>query len=238
VRDKLSAEDVLRDIEFELAQALVSHGDLAQGVHAVRRYHNEACGEMLRGSRSIESVDRVIRRLFQINDMLITLLHEAASAIQSLRIDLRRMTELARDSASAGGTGEAPLSTVGADRVGYGPGRGPTSEQLLGESDRHRLAELESAMQPEALKLRVVARPVRIPIIGGLLRRLREVFHNLVLFYVKRLADRQTIVNQTYGDSILQLTQMNQRQQEQIDMLRKRLAVLQARLAEVEVDGE
>lgn len=238
MKDRLTAEDVQSDIEFELAQGVISHGDLAQAIHAVKRYQNQVRGEMVWDSRRIQNVDRVINRLFQINDMLITLLHEAALAIQSLRIDLRRVTQI-RGSAiptSPPGSASAPVSRL--DSVDDAPGYWLTGVRSEDESDRDRFAQLESAMHSESLRVPMGVRPVRVPVVGRPLQRLRAMFHNLVLFYVKRLAGRQTMVNQTFGDSIWHLIHANRRLRRQIAELSQQLATLQTRLEKAESDED
>ena len=58
--------------------------------------------------------------------------------------------------------------------------------------------------------------------------------HGLVLFYVGRLAQKQAMVNQTYGGRILRLIELIEYQQQQIEMLDARIFSLEARLAKAD----
>jgi hypothetical protein len=53
----------------------------------------------------------------------------------------------------------------------------------------------QAAMGHDQLLIKMNVTPVKIPIIGPLLERLRQVVHQLVLFYVNQLAIEQTQVN-------------------------------------------
>lgn len=46
-----------------------------------------------------------------------------------------------------------------------------------------------------SLHVSVYVAPARVPIIGGLLQRVRRAFHQLVVYYIDRLADAQTRIN-------------------------------------------
>ena len=66
------------------------------------------------------------------------------------------------------------------------------------------------------------------------MRRLRLMLHDLVLFYLRQLAQKQVAVNQTYGEWVLHLIEMSEHQQDHIDLLNARVAALETRLAEGE----
>ena len=85
----LTADDVLRDVEFEIAQGAISRDELGQGVQAVKEYQNKLRGEVFQASRQVGESREALSRLFQINDMLITLQQEMAAGIETLQVDLR-----------------------------------------------------------------------------------------------------------------------------------------------------
>jgi hypothetical protein len=68
----------------------------------------------------------------------------------------------------------------------------------------------------------------RLPVIGGLVQRLRAALHGLVLFYVNRLAARQIQVNEQVARALAALVQ---------DM-ETEILDLRARVAELEADRE
>jgi hypothetical protein len=215
----MSVQDVLRDIEFELAQGAIAQDELGQAVQAVRRYHNHTRGEILNDARRVKDIGGILPSLFQIHDMLITLLQETAAAIQALRVDLRKMAQIPGDPVPSG-AGEQ-VTKLGMDLA---------SKDIWAGTQRQGSAEVESAMGPEALSIRHEVRPVRLPIIGRLIQPLRTALHNLVLFYVKLLGERQVIVNQTYGERLLVLIEVAESQQQQIERLRLQVNVLKERL--------
>ena len=83
--------------------------------------------------------------------------------------------------------------------------------------------ELKNAVKSDAIQLEMQARPVKIPIIGKLLTKLRILYQRPALFYSRLLASKQTPVNQVLGDRILQLESLIKIQQQQIAELRARL---------------
>lgn len=235
MKSLLTRSDVLSDIEFELAQGAISRNELGQSVQAVKQYHNKVRSEVFQSSRQVGDNRESLSRLFQINDMLITLLQEMVTTIESLRLDLRRVAVRASQGASPAAAATAPRApVVERDSDMAAAGDVPVRDGW-GESSHWRPpADVEQAMRPEALRVEPEARSTGIPVIGRLIQRLRIALHSLVLFYVVKLARKQVVINQTYGDWILHLGQLNQRQQEQIDWLNAQVSSLQAHLADVE----
>lgn len=224
-----TAQDVLSDIEFELLQGAVSRDELGQGIQTARQYQNKLRGEVLASLREKGGVREALGRLFQFNDMLLTLLQETAAAIQALRLDLQRV---ARMSQTTGPTA-TPAATTSSEQSDDRPFTFeiPTPTGWEEDSYGQPWTDIEQAMRPEALQVEMIVRSTSIPVIGGLMRRLRIALHNLVLFYVGRLAGQQTAINQTYGDTILRLVHLCQQQQEQLDWLNSQVAALQSELS-------
>jgi hypothetical protein len=233
----LTADDVLSEIEFELVQGTISRNELGRGIQAVKAYQNKVRSGASQAAQGAGEGREVVNRLFQLNDMLITLLQEVAAELRSVRLELRRVARMAQFAPlvtrAAGEPATEEDGEENVDRVAWdgalsvgGPGG-----DLYGRWATE-VEEVENAMRSEALEMTLDVRAIRIPIIGGLIKRLRLALHNLALFYVARLAKRQRAVNRTYGDWVLRLIQAGQQQQEQIDALSAQVAVLQARLTE------
>ena len=91
----LTADDVLSEIEFELVQGAISRNELGRGIQAVRAYQNMARSEVSQAAQAGEGRE-VVNRLFQLNDMLITLLQEVAAELRSVRLELRRVARMAQ----------------------------------------------------------------------------------------------------------------------------------------------
>jgi hypothetical protein len=192
----LTAQDVLSDIEFEVAQSAVSRDDLGQGIQAVRQFQAKTRAEIFDAKAGTLDQRHVISRQFQILEMQTTLLQETAAAIRSLLLDLRRFSQM------------LPL-----------------------EVTPEKTEQVEHAMQSDALQVKVDARAVRIPLIGGLLQRLRTALHSLAWFYAQQMGQRQAPINQLYGEQLLHLMDLANAQQQQIAQLDAQVTQLQSQLA-------
>ncbi len=233
----LTVDDVLSEIEFELVQGAISRNELGRGIQAVKAHQNKVRSEASQAARGASESREAVNRLFQLNDMLLTLLQEMAAELRSVRLELRRVARMAQFATPATPAASGPVAEADGEEtvdkaawVGALPTGGQDGD-LYGRWAAE-LEEVENAMRPEALQVALDVRAIRIPIIGALIRRSRLALHNLALFYVARLAKRQRAVNRTYGDWVLRLIQAGQQQQEQIDVLSAQVAVLQARLTE------
>lgn len=63
----------------------------------------------------------------------------------------------------------------------------------------------------------------RLPLIGGIWKRLQISFHGPALFYANRVADRQAAINTQFFEAISKLVAANQEQQREILRLREAL---------------
>jgi hypothetical protein len=192
-----STEDVLSDIEFELAQGAISHDDLSLSIQAIARYQNKMRGELLQDQRRPADERETITRLFQINDMLIAMSQEMAEAIQSLRLDLRKMAQLPTFPPERGS--RSTVSDLTSE----------TEERLATELR----AEIKESLISDALRVAMEVQPARLPVLGRILHRLRAGLHSIALFYTNRLAQKQAMVNQTQGQAILHLIEIIEHQQ-------------------------
>jgi len=208
-----AVDGLIRDIEFELAQGIVSPDDLGQAVQAVRNYQNKARAELFKASR-IDGREFAARS-FQINDMLITLLEETVARIQQMQMELRGMRRVSTPL----------LAPTARPHNGGALDRAVPKGSVADLYDRP-LAEIETAMRDDELRIDLDARPIRTPLVGTLLTRLRNALHNLPLFYVRRLAGKQTAINRVYGDWVLHLYRVLCRQQNEVEALKAQLAQL------------
>ena len=239
----LTAEDVLRDIEFELVQGTISKDELGQAIQAVKKYQNKLRGELFEGDSLSKENRDVVSRQFQINDMLTTLLQEMAAKIQTIRLELHQTKKLSPrlSEAKTNGHGSEACTEergieIEIDRV---PKLAhPTSTPTLIPLDQELLwrppTEVEEAMREEALHINMDVRAARIPIVGSIIKRVRIALHNLTLFYIRKLGMKQSAINRTYGDWLLHLNEQNQHQQEQIANLTKQVVALQKRIEQME----
>lgn len=214
MREPITAEQVLQDIEFELIQGMVPHDELGAAIQAVRRFQNQARADAFSLGRRKAEYREIASRQFQINDMLLTLLQEMAAQLQTLKLELRQATGLLPVSPPP--SIPAPV----ASEPGIGRPTGPPLPVPTHESGRVPPGVGAIASMPqEPLRVEPLVRPVRLPLIGRWLTRLRAAFHSLALFYVGRLADQQTAVNRALWESLLELNQMLVHQQQQLQAL-------------------
>jgi hypothetical protein len=230
MKSSLTANDVLSDIEFELVQGSISQSEFGRSVQAVKQHQGKIRSEVIGWAKQIDNGREMVSRLFQINDMLITLLQEMTTELQSLRLGLRRVARISQMAAPVAPVTGIPVTEENSDTPAALDMR--ELSELEGGLAWQSSTEVESAMRSEALQIGLEVRSTGIPIVGGLIKRMRIALHNLALFYVDRLAGKQVAVNQTYGDWILRLMQMHQHQQEQVELLSARVASLEARLVE------
>ncbi|HEY4721330.1 MAG TPA: hypothetical protein VJ793_28010 [Anaerolineae bacterium] len=216
----VTAQDVIRDIEFEIAQGLVVRQDLRQAIHAVKKFHSKTRREVFGPDGKAADLREIASRQFQINDMLITLLEEVTTAACSAQLEAQRTSRV--------------LQRALASSLLIDPPSGPDTPSGENSSDGMMdtaVDDIVEAMQPEALHVKLDVRPTAVPLIGGFIRRARIALHSVALFYVHRLAQQQASINRVYGDHLLHLTRLCQHQQELTDSLSVRVASAQAKLA-------
>lgn len=219
MNDSPTPDKILRDIEFEIVQGALGQDDLGQALQAVKRFHNQSRHELLADGSGKRGRELAIRQ-FQINEMLLVLIQETAARIRKIEIELQkvaglmpeaqpdiRQPEVRTTRRAAGGAAAGSSLDWNPDAASYSP---------------------EATNAEKKLAVEAQIRPVRLPLIGPLLTRLRAALHNLPAFYVKELADQQMEVNRTLGESVAQLSRLLAEQQAEIEALSQQLDALQA----------
>jgi hypothetical protein len=235
MKHAMTTEDIIKSIEFELAQSAVSQTDLGAGTAAVRQYQNKARAEIFESDKLLKDTRALVNQQYQINDMHLTLLQQMTLAIRAMELDVRRLGQAAPRPEKAPRGMAAPSQSPAQDAAFESPpaGRGalpPGDEPSLGEDMFGWSDEaIDLAMKSNALTIKLDVRPSTTPLIGGLLRRVRTALHDLTLFYVRQLAQKQTGINQTYGDRLIQLSRQVEDQQQQIEDLTAQVLALQTR---------
>lgn len=212
----LSAQDVLSDIEFELIQGAVSREELARSIRQVRMHHDRVRQEYFSSDSRMDR-DTLVARQFQFHDMLLTLLEEMAADGRAVKLELQKLGEMA--------FANAPAERAERDQ------RLLTDMWLTSELtpylDGWPPHEIEEAMSEKSLIPEMVVQPSRIPLIGGLLNRIRIALHRVAIFYVGRVARRQAKTNAVYGTWIERLVSHVHEQHEKIRILDQRLQALE-----------
>ena len=91
MKHAMTTEDIIKSIEFELAQSAVSQTDLGAGIDAVRQYQNKARAEIFESDRLLKDTRAFVNQQYQINDMHLTLLQGMTLAIRAMELDVRRL---------------------------------------------------------------------------------------------------------------------------------------------------
>ncbi len=222
---RLSAGEVLNDIEFELIQSSVSHDDLGTGIQAVRQYQNSIRADVMdapEGQRP--SVTDFAGRQLQFNDLTLSLFQESSARLQALQLELRRASFLKQHANPTTNEDGVWLDSAADDAIAAAIPVSWLGITATTGNEASLPARIEEAMSADALKVPLDMRPVHIPLIGGLLTRLRAALHSLSLFYINRLARRQAEVNQVFGEQLLRLMEVNQVQAAEIARLRAEVA--------------
>lgn len=221
----ISVEDVLHDIEVELLQGSVLSDDLGQSVQRVRRFQNQVRGETL-DSRGRPDYREIANRQFQLNDMLLTLAQETATRQKALEMALHKALRRGLPPPPGPSPVAAPPAAGEEQALSdaeLGAALPPASDALV-----RRLAAIQGAMDDDALLLHLEVTPTETPVVGRALGGARAALHSLVVFYANRLAAKQAPINRLYGESLQELYQLVERQQEAIAALQEQVAMLQA----------
>lgn len=219
--------DVLSDIEIELLQGSAAQDDLGKGLNMIRQRNNKLRAEYLKGNHASD-LNNVVINQFQLNDMLLTLFQETVAKFQELQLEVRKSLHFVESHEISVQTNDIKVvtSSASAGKVTFYLPQTDQNVQQLGQALISQPAEITRAMGQDALLLQIEVRPVKIPIIGGLLTRLRSAIHSLSLFYTNRLAGKQTDINRVYGEQLLELQQIIQSQQAEIVGLRQQISTL------------
>lgn len=225
MKPALTVDEIINDIEFEIAQGIVAHDDLGEAVQAAQQFQNKLRGELLLANGRVADPRTVITRQLQLNDILLTLAQVMTTASQGIQLSLRRLSP--RVSAISGFPVKPPEGTADA-ALGLDL-EAANSHELDDQWGLRGTQEVEKAMQPEAVRVDLAAVPSRVPLVGWLITRIREIlFHVLPWSYVHRFAERQAPINRAYGEWLLRLVQQNQAQHQQIQALTAQVDALQA----------
>lgn len=217
MKSTLTASDVLADIEFELLQGAISRDALGQSIQLIRQHQNSIRNQAFPLAGNAADTQEILSQQFKINDMLITILQEMSGSLQEMqqKVDWVGQARRGRETAVFSTASLTPAAEP------------PIDDPLLRPTDA-----LDQAMKLDAIHQKMETQPSRLPIpfMNGIIRRLRVALHNLVLFYVNRLAKDQAAVNHTFGDWMLHLNALNRHRQEEVEQLMTEVARLQAQL--------
>ncbi|MAT96719.1 MAG: hypothetical protein CL608_06205 [Anaerolineaceae bacterium] len=211
MKSTLTASDVLADIEFELMQGSISRDEFGRSLQEVRQHQNKIRQEMFDTNQQEIDLRAALSKQFQINDMLLTLLQEMSGGFADMQQQINWAGQARRgdDQSTAAQLARAQTNT--------------TTAELRPTKELNETAQLEFLYQ----KMDIQSNGRPIPILNGLIRRIRTGLHSLVIFYVNKLGKKQTAVNQIHADWIQHLNALARHQQEEIERLTSQIVQLE-----------
>ncbi|MCZ7673020.1 MAG: hypothetical protein M5U34_40820 [Chloroflexi bacterium] len=154
----ITAQRILDDIEFELAQGAISKDDLGRAIQAVKQHQNKLRDEVFQPGQELPQLREIIGRQFQLNDMLITMLQEMAASMQEMRLKNKRLQNWQQTAVTPPPTNTVNTITSPDDSIWWDTG------------------EIETAIA-EPLSIKLEAQPTTIPIIGSFVQRFKHNIH-------------------------------------------------------------
>lgn len=234
---QITAKDILQDIEFEIAQGLVSKEGVGPAIQAVRQFQNKARIETFEVIKANDPSREALGRQFQLADMLLNLLQEMDIQQKALQYEIESIRKMKPESLAPSPAGREPALPEGSDdHAQQSLSSAPLNSAIQTiqnyplnldlpqtEMEIRSREEVETAMSLEAIDVGLQVRPINLPIIGWLLTKLRILYQRPALFYTTLFAHRQAPINRLYGDRILYLESLIQLQQQQIQALNAHL---------------
>lgn len=216
----LTPQTVINDIQFELLQGTISRDQLGRSIQMVRKYTNQLREQHFSPDARTDEKE-LISRQFQLIDMLLTLIQEISSEHRATRLELHNLSEMIREAKASKHVAEQASDQQRAFTDTW------LTSELSPYLENWPPEDIEEAIEEEALSPEIVLTPPRIPIIGKLISRFRLAIHNVAIFYVAQLGDRQSKINATYGHWIERLIRHGHEQQEKIRVLTEKVEALE-----------
>lgn len=232
MKQKITAQDILNDIEFEIAQGMLSKQSFGPALEAVRQFQNRLRIQAFKSIKINHPQREIISKQFQTVDMLLVIVQEMALRIQALQNSLENLAPEHADKLSIGQPSKTSLDNERlnpAFDTGFPSGGTPGG---AASQTARSPEEVLQAMRPETISVPLQVRPIRWPMLGGLLTRLRILYQRPAVHYTALLSERQAPVNRALGDRILYLEALLQEQNQRIIALEKSLLETRQALSE------
>ena len=225
-----NVNDILEDIEFEIAQGIIAQEDLRHAIEAVKQYQNSTRTQTFKSLKATNPYREILSRQYRINDMLTSLLQETALALQSMQNEVEKLRGLPPgilQPVEVEAVTAAPIEPPKVPKEPLEVEKVVTVDPLDADLEIRPPDEVEYAMQPDTIRVDLQTRPFKLPVIGWLLTKLKIFYQRPALFYTTLFSERQAPVNRIFGDRILYLESLVQAQQRQIAALKAQVVALQ-----------
>jgi hypothetical protein len=231
---RVTTKDILDDIDFELMQGIIRQDDLGNSIQTVRKFQNELRTQLLDVVGDRADAREIVVRQNQLNDMLLTLLQEMSIELRSLQYTQYQMGKWMHQ--KHGLSSEDVFTQDSSTMSGK---KGPQTQSLPPSFGSQFVPQaqddqIRKAMNRNAIHVTPEIQRSRIPLLGVIFQRLRSALHSIAIFYIHRLADRQSDVNQIYGSKLLKLDQKHAEQQHEIAALLTQISDLQRQVQHME----
>jgi len=233
----ITVADILNSVEFELLQHALLQDNVSESIQRLKTYQARTRVELF-GQGKSPTFEEVVSAQFNANEMMATLIQVMNQRLEALRQEVRQAAYLKQ---------HAPLTSDSLSERDFLSERDSFSNRWPGSSDAqfdtlgvfvqhvsnvddktNALGSLVDSVQHASVPLEMEVRQSNVPLIGGLLNRIRRALHELVLFYVNKIVRRQTEINELYSVALQELVTLNQAQAQEIAQLRWRLQRLTA----------
>jgi len=210
---RITVEDVLKLIEFELAQQSLSQDNIAEAIQRLHKFQTYWYSEILNKGRA-PKIENVVHALFNANQTMLMLIQIMNTKFEATQLELARLKQFI-------------ASRIVGDQ---GENRGEGNELNL--SDISYIKDSLNSINQSLLNvnpsynLDIQMRYLSFPIIGALLNRLRIAFHRLVYFYISKHINNQNSINEIYKRQIQELVYLNLEYMNRLQALAKKVEEL------------
>jgi hypothetical protein len=227
----VTVADILNSVEFELLQHSLMQDDVSEGIQRLRAYQARTRVELF-GQGKSPAFEDVVSAQFNANEMMMTLIQVLNERLEALRQEVRQAAHLKQHTPSTADSppdwGSLPDQPFGSSYAHfYAFDFAPAASADLPDRT-HALEALAESIQDASTAVEMEVRQSHLPIIGGLLNRIRRALHELVLFYTNKVVRRQAQVNDAYNVVLQELVALNRAQAQEIAQLRWHLQRLTA----------
>jgi hypothetical protein len=208
----LTTKDVIEEIEFELAQGIIGRYGPGRSIGEVREFTSRTRTALLDSPKISENLRDIIRKQFQLTEMLLKLLEESAASVQSLQLLFEKHYR-------ASGPGQAFPSGSGIRSLPEDKPEIPLKKKYFFLNQKEIL-DINSIhyLKPEM----PVSRP-RSVWLTRLVNFFKNLYHRPAYFYAGQLGKKQERVNQIFGDWLIKVNANNQNFFEELEKFSDRL---------------
>ena len=214
--DMLTPQDIIEEIEFELAQGVIGKHGPGRSIGEVREFTHRMRDTVLGAYKKDGDLRDILRKQFQLTEMLLKLQEESTGSFQALQLNFEKHCRSAE-------TGRAF----------------PSGTEIRSHPKKNDEISLKKKYfflhQKEILEINTghYLKP-EMPVTRGksvwmtrLIYFFKMLYHRPAYFYAAQLGKKQETVNQIFGDWLIKLNANNQNFFEELEQFSDRLSRLE-----------